>query len=256
MSFTLSAVLMLSPVGLATETDGPAVPDGAATVPATGNDLPTTAREEAPGLVAADVAARHIVEATGDLYALSRLAFTFIVESGDTEKVRRSHVRDWEAGTATVEVNGDRVALHNLHTRDPSEGVADPAAHAEMWTAVAPGVPPATAARAWSTWVNDSYWLLASAKLMDAGVLRSMDEQGRLLLRFDGVGLTPADRYALTFDAEQHRITAWEFTLQSGRKGRFTWTDYQTVGPLTLSMVRANEAADFVVRFEAVEPTP
>ena len=66
----------------------------------------------------------------------------------------------------------------------------------------------------------------------------------------------PEDAYALVFDVEQHRITAWEFTLQSGRKAHFTWSDYQTIGPLTLAMTRSNEAGDFVIRFEDVVPTP
>jgi hypothetical protein len=148
------------------------------------------------------------------------------------------------------------VKLQNLHHHDPSAAVSDPSAHAEVWAAVGPDVPAPTAARAWATWINDSYWLLAAAKLMDAGVVRALDQHGRLLLHFDGVGVTPKDAYALVFDVEQHRINAWEFTLQSGRKAHFTWSDYQTIGPLTLAMTRSNEAGDFVIRFEDVVPTP
>lgn len=205
---------------------------------------------------AADAMASRVVQATGNLYDLTRLEFTFIVESSGQEKVRRTHARDWSAGTVTVEIDGAAVELRNLHIHDPSPAVADPAAHSDLWAAVAPDVPPAVAARAWSTWVNDSYWLLAPAKLMDEGVLRAIDEQGNLQLRFDGVGVTPGDAYSLSVDPETHRVTAWTFTLENGRNGAFSWSDHQSFGPLQLSTRRSNEAGDFVIRFEQVNVRP
>lgn len=205
---------------------------------------------------AADAMASRVVQATGNLYDLTRLEFTFIVESSGQEKVRRAHARDWNEGTVTVEIDGAPVKLRNLHIHNPSPAVADPAAHSDLWAAVAPDVPPAVAARAWSTWVNDSYWLLAPAKLMDEGVLRAIDEQGDLQLRFDGVGVTPGDAYSLSVDPETHRVTAWTFTLENGRNGAFSWSEHQSFGPLELSTRRSNEAGDFVIRFEQVKVSP
>jgi len=214
--------------------------------PALADDTPTKA----------DALAARVVQASGDLYQLNRLTFTFVVESAGQEKLRRTHSRDWSAGTVLVELDGRSVQLQGLHHIDPSLAVADPDAHAEVWSTVAPDVPPATAAHAWSTWINDSYWLLAPAKVLDDGVLRSLDAEGNLVLRFDGVGVTPGDTYALTVDAQTERVTHWTFTLQNGRKGTFAWSEYTAIGPLVLSMHRANAAGDFVIRFADVTLTP
>ncbi len=203
-----------------------------------------------------DALGKQVATATGDIYDLSRLKFTFIVEAGDTEKARRTHTRDWKAGLVMVEMGGETVRFQSIDSVDPSPGTADPNAHADLWAKVAPGTDPTKAASAWSAWINDSYWLLAAGKVMDGGVTRTVDESGRLVLTFAGVGVTPGDSYQLTIDPDSHRVTAWDFELQSGRKGHFAWTDYQAVGPLNLSMRRATEAGDFVIRFEGVEATP
>lgn len=203
---------------------------------------------DAPG----EALARSVAAANGDVYGVDSVSFTFIVEAGGTEKARRSHEWDRLAGTVRVTVGDQTTTLTGLHAVDPSPGVADPAARAELWASIAPGATPEAAAKAWSAWINDSYWLLAAGKVLDDGVVRTVDTEGRLVLTFDGVGLTPGDTYTLTVDPTTHQVQAWDFVLQSGREGRFEWTDYTTVGPLTLSMRRATEAGDFVIRFSDV----
>lgn len=213
---------------------------------------PTTAGADPTG----DALARRVLAATGDVYAVSSLTFTFVVQAGETEKARRTHTWDRDAGTVDVRTGDTTVRIQGLHQLDPSAAVADPEAHAATWAQAAPSATPAAAARAWSAWINDSYWLLAAGKVMDDGVSRSVDAEGRLVLTFDGVGVTPGDRYMLTVDPETDRVVAWDFVLQSGQKGRFLWTDHRAAGPLTLSHHRATEAGDFVIRFEDVSATP
>lgn len=203
-----------------------------------------------------DQLAQQVVAATGDVYGVSSIRFSFVVEAGGVEKVRRTHEWHRKTGTVTVTQGADPLTFTGLHTLDPSSAVFDPPAHAAVWAEVAQGVDPQAAAAAWATWINDSYWLLAPGKLLDEGVARSVDDSGRLGLNFQGVGVTPGDRYLLTIDPTTQRIAAWEFTLESGRTGHFLWMDYAAVGPLTLSMRRATEAGDFVIRFEDVTVEP
>jgi len=203
-----------------------------------------------------DQLARQVVAATGDVYDISSIRFAFVVEADGVEKVRRTHEWNRATGTVTVTQGAEQRTFTGLHTRDPSSAVSDPRAHAAVWAKVAEGVDPQAAASAWAAWVNDSYWLLAPGKLLDDGVSRSVDDSGRLALEFQGVGVTPGDRYFLTIDPTTQRIAAWDFTLESGRTGHFLWMDYVTVGPLTLSMRRATEAGDFVIRFEDVTVEP
>jgi len=204
----------------------------------------------------ADALARRVADAAGDPYALKSLEFTFVVTAGEDEKARRSHSWQPQAGTLTVKMGGEPVHFSGLGHTDPTRLVAEPASHAADWAAVSPGTDPKRAAQAWSAFINDSYWLLAPSKVMDGGVNRSIDEEGRLVLSFDGVGLTPGDRYMLTVDPESARVTAWSFVLQGGSEGHFSWTEHTRSGPLTVSTHRATEAGDFVIRFEDVRATP
>ena len=203
-----------------------------------------------------DALARKVAGAAGDPYALTSLDFTVVVTAGEEEKARRSHSWQPQAGTLTVAMGGSSTRFESLNTTDPTSHVGSPGAHADTWSQVSPGTDPERAAKAWSAFINDSYWLLAASKVLDPGVNRSIDEEGRLVLTFDGVGLTPGDRYMLTVAPDSARVTAWAFELQNGREGQYSWTEHQTAGPLTLSTHRANEAGDFVVRFEDIVANP
>ena len=204
----------------------------------------------------ADALARKVAEAAGDPYALSSLEFTFVVQAGEQEKARRSHSWQPQAGTLTVTVGGSSVQFEALGETDPTAFVDDPSAHASDWARVAPGTEPPRAAEAWRAFLNDSYWLLAPAKVMDEGVRRSLDEEGRLLLSFDGVGVTPGDLYVLTIDAESSRVLEWSFVLESGRASQFSWSAPDAAGPLMISQTRTSPDGDFVVRFEDIHATP
>jgi hypothetical protein len=225
----------------------PAFPAGAAS--------PDAGASETGETSSADALARRVVEATGDPTAVDKLAFTFVVEVDAEQKAKRRHVWKPKAGTLEVRSGETTVRLEELHEHDLSPIVDAPEKHAETWNDVAPEADPATAAKAWSWFINDSYWLLAPAKLMDPGVNRALDDQGRLVLTFGEVGLTPGDRYALTIDQENDRVTKWHYELESGREGTFRWTDYARFGPLELSTRRVSKGGGpkTVIRFEKVD---
>jgi len=207
------------------------------------------------GTLTADEIARRVVERTGDPREIKKIAFSFVVEVGGDQKMRRRHV--WWPGAGRLEVSRGEstIKLKELDSHNPTSWVDSPAQHADKWNKVAPSAEPARAAEAWGWFINDSYWLFAPAKLMDSGVNRQLDDQGRLVLTFGDVGLTPGDRYTLTIDRDRNLVTHWEYDLQSGRTGTFRWTDYQTFGPLYLSTRRVATSDDppTVIRFEDIE---
>lgn len=219
-------------------------------------DRPADEPEEA---LTADQVAAMLTEATGAPRDVDKLAFTFVVEAGGEQKVSRRHVWWPKKGRLKVTHGEKTVEFENLHQHDPSKLVRSPTEHAETWQAIAPEVKPAMAARAWSWFINDSYWLLAPAKVMDPGVNRALDDRGRLVLTFGDVGLTPGDTYRLTFDRERGVVTRWDFKLQSGREGAFRWTGYEQFGPLTLSTRRVStggpegDGGKTEIRFENIQ---
>ena len=75
---------------------------------------------------------------------------------------------------------------------------------------------------AYATWINDTYWLAAPYKLRDPGVTLAHDgtetvdgvEYEKLLLTFDGVGLTPGDRYWMYVHPETGLVDRWAYVLE------------------------------------------
>lgn len=179
----------------------------------------------------ADDLAARVATTCGDPYTMAELRFTFVVEVDGVEQVRRTH--DWRPreGTVTVTDGDSSVHLEQLHPYIASEA------------------PQQDAIVAYKAFINDSYWLLAPCKVLDDGVNRSI-EDGRLVLTFEEVGLTPGDRYLLRVDENAH-ISAWEYTLEGGKVGAWTWDAPSRHGPLMLS-TRRESAEGAVIRFEDV----
>lgn len=102
--------------------------------------------------------------------------------------------------------------------------------------------------QAYRAHVNDTYWWLAPMKAMDPGVRREVvtDSLGTALaLSFEGVGLTPGDRYWIETDPATGAITGWRYRLEGDTTlGRWAWTDPvpipTPVGPVTLPAVKTN----------------
>lgn len=75
---------------------------------------------------------------------------------------------------------------------------------------------------AYAVWVNDTYWLLMPFKLLDPGVTLALAGEAageggvtwdKLLLTFDGVGLTPKDKYWVFVNRATKQVDRWEYVL-------------------------------------------
>lgn len=202
---------------------------------------------------AADSLAWRITEATGgpDVWAaLPALRFDFVVERGGAEAFRARHLWDKATGRYRVEWPGGEdstyVALFDVDTLDLAEPVG---------RVFLNGRPPGSAlgrelmTEAYERYINDAYWLLAPLKLFDGGVRRALAPDSAdartdvLALSFEGVGMTPGDRYWLRADRATGRLVGWSFLLQDSTAGRYAWTDEAALetpaGPLRLMTRKA-----------------
>ena len=103
-------------------------------------------------------------------------------------------------------------------------------------------------------WINDSYWLILPFKLKDSGVTLKKpkgsalrhDSIGRLeqlTLTFDGVGVTPDNKYIVTFEGESKKIHQWYYFKDAEDiTPNFvtTWSDYKQYGDILLSSNRGD----------------
>lgn len=170
----------------------------------------------------ADDLARAVMSASGiDQWPKVKVVrFTFNVEADGKPVISAKHEWDVRAGTDAVAWAGKNVTVN---VSAPAEDEDSKAAH--------------------QRWVNDSYWLLMPLKLMDAGVTRTyqgtqqVDGQTYevLQLSFEGVGLTPGDRYNLYIDPDAHLVRQWDYMPSPEKKMTATWDNYQTFGGLTLA---------------------
>lgn len=160
--------------------------------------------------------------------ALPGLRWTFGVEQRDTVRTERRHAWHKHAGLHRVEGvdrAGDRYVI--VQDLDTGEGRAWVAGRAVEGDSLAKLLE-----RGRALWVNDTYWMLMPYKMRDPGAILAMADPvtrdgevfDRIAMRFDGVGLTPGDRYWVEIDRER-RVRAWDMVLQ-GREPppqRYTW---------------------------------
>lgn len=231
--FALSVVLLAT--GCATE---PAEPEPERAVPT----VPLETR--------ADSVAYRIAEASGGLEAwnaLPVLRFDFGIGRDDGRRIAGRHYWDKSQNRYRVEWPGGGDSTYVAIFSDWPEA-AETYLNGEPLDGDA-----ATAAleTARSRTINDTYWLLAPFKLFDAGVIRtyvadSSDATTEVIqLSFDGVGLTPGDRYWLAADRETGQLQRWTFALQDNPTARsFVWTAYTQLdgpgGPVLLSARKQN----------------
>lgn len=112
---------------------------------------------------------------------------------------------------------------------------------------------------AYGAWINDTYWLLAPAKLRDPGVNLAWDREetldGRtydvLALSFGDVGLTPGDRYWVWIDRETGRMDRWAYVLEhqppDSEPTAWRWEGWQRYGDVVLAPRRVQEGGDRVL---------
>jgi hypothetical protein len=110
--------------------------------------------------------------------------------------------------------------------------------------------------RAYGAWINDTYWLIMPYKLQDPGVnLSYVGEEtidgkkyDKLLLSFQGVGLTPGDRYWAYINHDTHLMDRWAYVLESMEKGAeptaWRWEGWQKYGNIMLAPKRVQVGGD------------
>lgn len=96
-------------------------------------------------------------------------------------------------------------------------------------------------------WINDSYWLLMPYKLKDSGVTltyggEAQMENGRdaymLTLTFEGVGVTPDNKYNVYIDKENMMVEEWAYYPKAtDAEPRFKnpWTNWTQYGKIMIS---------------------
>ena len=102
-------------------------------------------------------------------------------------------------------------------------------------------------------WINDAYWLVMPWKLQDPGVTLSYVKtdtlpSGKLAdvlqLTFDGVGVTPDNKYWVYVGQEDHLVQQWAYYQSfNDAEPKFVkpWNNYQKQGNILLSSDRPNE---------------
>ncbi len=156
----------------------------------------------------------------------------------------------WDKATGRHRLEGKTregdsyLVLHNLNTREGEaylngEKLAGEAA--AQWLE-----------RAYSAWINDTYWLLMPYKLRDPGVTLSYDGEeeidgkvyDKLHLRFAGVGLTPGDQYWAYINRETGLMDRWAYILESYEPGQaathWRWGGWAQHGGIMLASDRVN----------------
>jgi len=169
------------------------------------------------------------------------LRFDFAVDKGGKTLMRRAHT--WDKWTGRYRVEGkddngrDVVIVMNVNTKDGSATVAGaPLAGEELKKTLETGY-------AW--WVNDTYWLLMPYKMRDHGVVLTYDGQekkgaeawDKVQLSFEGVGLTPKDRYWVWVNTKTGLVDRWAFVLKGEKvaPAPFDWKGWKAYGRIQLA---------------------
>jgi hypothetical protein len=99
--------------------------------------------------------------------------------------------------------------------------------------------------------INDAYWLIMPYKWTDPGVnARYLGEESHpdtggsfelVELTFDGVGLTPQNKYHAWVNPETGLMERWEhFSNVDANPSPSEWSDWTRVGPLSLALNRSS----------------
>jgi len=182
---------------------------------------PPSRAAEASSDPAAIAVAEQVMDALGGRAAwdaLPGLRWTFAIVVHDTLRSSRRHAWDkhtgWHRVEGTNRAGEPYVIVQNLNDGQGRAWVAGNALEGDsLQKMVRLGK---------ALWVNDSYWFLMPYKLLDPGVVLTLEAPtmmdgrpcDRVAMRFEEVGLTPGDRYWVDVDRETHRVVHWEMVLQ------------------------------------------
>jgi hypothetical protein len=187
------------------------------------------------------------------------LRFDFAVDRGGKTLMRRAHTWDKWSGRYRVEAkdkDGRDVAVTmDLNTKQGSATVGGAPVSGEALKKALDD------AYAW--WVNDSYWLLMPYKLRDPGVSlayageerKGQDAWDKLLLTFDGVGLTPRDKYWIWVNRASGLVDRWEFVLKGEKTAPvpFEWKGWKAYGRIRLADDRVNPKDGTRIHFPVLD---
>lgn len=223
-------------VALATAASGQTRP--ADTRPAT--TQPASTQPAAP--VQADAKARRVAERTLEAMG-GRKAWDEVGVITWDFFGRRSHIWDKNRGLHRLEGQGPRGRYVIVVDQATGEG--------RMWRNGIEVDDPEDLDRqtkgALSAWCNDAYWLLMPYKLLDAGVkLRYLGagptEAGAMAdmleVTFDGVGITPNNKYHVYVGLESGLVEQWDYFDDADDRDpvfKLPWNDWKQYGPIKLS---------------------
>lgn len=195
----------------------------------------------------ADSISMHALNALGGNEAFNALAavrFNFGFDRGGEKSVGRKHLWNKHTGDYRIEfsqgADSNYVMLFNVNTREGTAYLNGAAVTEEENDQFIE--------QAYSSFINDTYWLLAPMKMLDPGVMRTYEADSSdadtevVKMAFDGVGLTPGDQYWMYVNKDTGMLERWAFVLQGNpdaAASAFDWTEYKTfdtpAGPLTFS---------------------
>jgi hypothetical protein len=187
------------------------------------------------------------------------LRFDFAVDRGGKTLMRRAHTWDKWNGRYRVEAKDkdgrDVVVTMDLNTKQGSAAVGGAPVSGEALKQALDD------AYAW--WVNDTYWLLMPYKLRDPGVSlayageekKGQDAWDKLLLTFDGVGLTPKDKYWIWVNRASGLVDRWEFVLKGDKTAPvpFEWKGWKMYGRIRLADERVNPTDGTRIHFPVLD---
>jgi hypothetical protein len=192
---------------------------------------------------------------------LRTLKFDFVVVRGGKDAGRYRHVWDRWDGRYRLEGKNkegkDLLVLFNVQNRGQGRAWVD-------GKELAGDDLKAMLERAYGRFINDSYWLLMPAKMLDPGVNlgsegeKQVDGKTYDVVRVsfeDGIGLTPKDTYWAFVAKDTGLMERWEMILtgqKSEEREAFSWTDWKPVGPVKLAMTKSAPDGSFAIRFDNV----
>jgi hypothetical protein len=187
------------------------------------------------------------------------LRFDFAVDRGGKTVMSRAHTWDKWSGRYRVEGKDkdgkDLVVAMNVNTKEGQATLAGaPLAGDALKAAL-------ETAYAW--WVNDTYWLLMPYKMRDPGVVltfagretKGADAWDKLLLTFEGVGLTPKDKYWVYVNTRTGLVDRWEFVLKGERTPPvpFEWKGWKAHGKIQLADDRVSPKDGTRIHFPVLD---
>ena len=121
--------------------------------------------------------------------------------------------------------------------------------------------------KGYRAWINDSYWMFMPYKLKDSGVTLKHKGVGTttngaaadiLTLTFDGVGVTPQNKYDVYVDRSSKWVVQWDFFANAADvepRFQIPWADWQPHGRIWLSADRGERDHSEIAVYETLPHT-